>query len=105
MGRLKMLPNRLSALPDRVKPLPKSADPFYQSAPWRGLVKDIKAQRGSWCERCGSTKGLIADHVIELKDGGAALDPSNVELLCARHHGAKTQAARLARAQGRVHGR
>lgn len=104
VARLSGLPARVGGLPARVAPPPKIADRFYQSKEWRALVARLKRQRGAWCERCGSAKGLIADHIVELKDGGAALDDSNIELLCASHHGAKTQAARVARAAGRTHG-
>jgi len=100
MGRLRSsLPPRLTATAPRLVSSGKLADPFYQSAEWRQLVREVKAERGAFCQRCGSAKGLIADHIVERRDGGADLDKSNIELLCARHHGAKTQAARQRRAQ------
>ena len=77
---------------------------FYTSPEWRELVRDIKRRRGSWCQRCGSTKRIIGDHIVELKDGGAALDERNVELLCAACHNAKTAKARAARVVGNVSG-
>ena len=83
-------------------PPPKKVELFYQSREWRSLVSSIKKQRGAWCERCGSTKGLIADHIVERKDGGADLDPANIELLCGKHHAAKTAEARKRRALGQV---
>ncbi|WP_298618749.1 AAA family ATPase [uncultured Zoogloea sp.] len=72
--------------------------PFYQSPEWRGLVTRIKRERGARCQRCGSGHRVIADHVIELRDGGAPLDASNIELLCQACHNAKTADARAARA-------
>ena len=33
---------------------------------------------------------MYGDHVIELKDGGAALDPRNIMLLCHSCHQRKT---------------
>jgi 5-methylcytosine-specific restriction endonuclease McrA len=33
---------------------------------------------------------VYGDHIIELQDGGALLDPSNVALRCAPCHGRKT---------------
>ena len=89
----------------RVKPLPKPVDAFYSSPEWRRLVADIKRVRGPFCQRCGSNVGLVADHIVERKDGGADLDPSNIELLCAAHHNAKTAEARRKRSEGLTHGK
>ncbi|OQC19047.1 MAG: HNH endonuclease [Planctomycetes bacterium ADurb.Bin069] len=85
-------------LPPKVKVAPKVADPFYLSAEWRRLVARLKRERGAACERCGSGHRLIGDHVVERRDGGAELDPANVELLCQACHNAKTAKARAARA-------
>lgn len=74
------------------------ADPFYLSRDWRELVGRLKRDRGAFCERCGSGYRLIGDHVVELRDGGAPLDPRNVELLCQACHNRKTAQARAARA-------
>src|SRR5690606_8776180 len=100
MGRLKGLPSRLAGLGPRVAPLPKMTESFYLSREWKGLVASIKRKRGYWCERCGSTKRVIGDHIVERKDGGADLDESNVELLCAACHNRKTAQARARRARG-----
>jgi hypothetical protein len=40
---------------------------------------------------------MYADHVTELKDGGALLDLSNGRCLCASHHELKTLAMRFQR--------
>ena len=100
MGRLKAMAPRLAAQPPRLKPPPKQAELFYQSKEWRALVARLKRERGPWCERCGSTHRVIGDHIIERKDGGAPLDPNNVELLCFTHHQRKTAKARAERARG-----
>ncbi|MBX7496774.1 HNH endonuclease [Qipengyuania sp. 6B39] len=97
MARLKGLGPRVATLGPRVRALPKVADRFYASPEWRSLVKAIKAERGAWCERCGSTHRLIGDHKVERRDGGADLDPANVELLCQACHNAKTAEARAKR--------
>jgi 5-methylcytosine-specific restriction protein A len=80
----------------------KVAEGFYQSKAWRALVASIKRERGNRCQRlgCRSTHRIIADHVVERKDGGADLDRNNIELLCFAHHQAKTAAARRARSRG-----
>lgn len=83
--------------------MPKVAERFYASPQWRGLVAAIKRERGNWCQRCGAGgKGarIIGDHVVERKDGGAELDPANVELLCLPCHNTKTAAEKARRAMG-----
>jgi hypothetical protein len=40
---------------------------------------------------------LYADHIVEIQDGGAILDPANGQMLCAKHHKIKTDAARAKR--------
>lgn len=62
----------------------------------------IKAERGSACQRCGSKNRVMGDHIKELKDGGAPLDPNNIELLCIRCHNRKTHKARADRARGQT---
>jgi hypothetical protein len=100
MGRLKQIPARLKAPPPKVKALPKVADPFYLSPEWRTLVRDIKRERGAFCCICGSGKRIVGDHRVELKDGGARLDPANVDLLCHGCHQRKTARERARRAVG-----
>lgn len=97
MARLKSMPSRLGVLPSRVKAMPKVADRFYQSAEW---AEARKRQPNKWCAICGATKRLILDHKVERKDGGADLDPSNLEWLCLSHHNTKTAEAKARRARG-----
>src|SRR3984893_7228838 len=99
---LKMLAPRLTVLDTRrVRPPPKTAAPFYLSPEWRALVARLIAERGRRCEECGRTRNpdgswlrLFGDHVIELVDGGAPLDPSNIRLLDGACHSRKTAKAR-----------
>jgi 5-methylcytosine-specific restriction endonuclease McrA len=88
--RLKRAPSRLKAAPPRLRPSPKQALPFYRSPEWRALVGLVTSKRGKVCEQCGASGYVIADHVIELRDGGASLDESNIMLLCSPCHGRKT---------------
>lgn len=99
MGKLYAMPSRFGRLPRKVPAPPKVADRFYTSPEWQALKRTKRAE-GAWCVVCGSTKRLILDHIIERKDGGADLDPSNVEWLCHLHHQQKTARAREARARG-----
>jgi 5-methylcytosine-specific restriction enzyme A len=102
MGKLKAMDSRLAPMPAKVKAAPKVAESFYQSGAWRSLVARLKRERGNWCQRCGSTERVIADHIVERKDGGADLDETNIELLCHRHHQQKTAQARARRARGQA---
>ncbi|MCR9134746.1 MAG: HNH endonuclease [Alphaproteobacteria bacterium] len=89
-------------MPPRLKPAPKLAEQFYSSPQWRTLIKQIKQERGNWCEICGSTSRVIGDHIKERKDGGAPLDPANIQLLCITHHNIKTARERSHRALGQT---
>lgn len=102
MPRLKAIEPRITNAGRMLAPPAKLVDPFYLSAAWQTLVRTIKRHRGYVCEACGrdctaTPRGLIGDHVIERKDGGADLDPLNIRLLCAGCHNAKTAGARTRR--------
>ena len=106
MRRLKSLPPQVAKLDTRTAPLPpKESDPFYLSREWRALVAKIKRERGDVCEdpHCKGphSRGqrIYADHVVEIQDGGAKLDASNVLLRCARSHSLKTARERNKRTQ------
>ena len=98
MARLATLGSRVATMGSRVAVPPKKADSFYTSPEWRGLVRQLKRERGGWCERCGSGHRVAGDHIVEIKDGGTALDATNVELLCQSCHNRKTAASRAKRA-------
>ncbi|CAN2532549.1 hypothetical+protein [Methylocapsa aurea] len=72
----------------------KRTEDIYRSPGWIALRKRVRAERGRICERCGKTYeddgspvDLILDHIIERRDGGADLDPHNVQQLCTRAGG------------------
>ena len=84
----------------------KQVDEAYQSAEHRTWRDAVIARAGARCEavdggvRCRKAAPyhrMFADHVVELRDGGARLDPANGQCLCGAHHSAKTAAARAAR--------
>jgi 5-methylcytosine-specific restriction endonuclease McrA len=73
---------------------------FYGSAEWRELSLQYRA-RHPFCVQCDqqsrTTLVDLVDHVIEIEDGGAKLDPANLQSLCFACHAVKTQAAAVAR--------
>ncbi|WP_025885940.1 HNH endonuclease signature motif containing protein [Asaia prunellae] len=78
--------------------LPKQTKAIYLSPEWRGLISRLLAQRGRRCEVCGRTGcRIFGDHIHELKDGGAPLDPGNIRLLCGSCHSGKTARVRAIR--------
>lgn len=110
-GKLRVLGQKLR--PPARNPVisvrPKEAKPFYLSPEWKALMRQIIKVRGRRCEdpdhamdRPREGVRLYGDHVIEIADGGALLDPSNVLLRCGTCHGRKTAAARTARSRGGV---
>jgi 5-methylcytosine-specific restriction enzyme A len=102
--RLSTLRPRVSMASQRLTPRPKTAAPVYTSPEWRSLIASIIRIRGRRCEdpQCQSTnraqgQRVYGDHVVELQDGGALLDPANVMLRCAPCHGRKTAVERAKR--------
>ncbi|MBP2233096.1 5-methylcytosine-specific restriction endonuclease McrA [Azospirillum agricola] len=93
--RLIVLKPRLTPMDVRTaRPAPKQPDAVLVSSAWQQLVERAIQVRGRRCERCGKTHEddgapvkLIGDHIHERRDGGAELDPANVQLLCARAGG------------------
>jgi 5-methylcytosine-specific restriction enzyme A len=58
---------------------------------------------GYRCTKAQPEHRMFADHVIELRDGGAQFDPANGQCLCGPHHlmkTAQTRRDRLAASRG-----
>lgn len=73
----------------RVRP-PKATDPFYTSRAWL-RVRSVFLRRHPLCARCGRVADTV-HHRTPIKEGGAHLDPDNLESLChschsREHHG------------------
>ena len=84
----------------RVLPPEKVAAEFYSTPEWRDLMARLIKERGRRCQKCGRTDcRIFGDHIIEIQDGGARLDPSNISLKCGRCHTTKTLQARKERLQ------
>ena len=60
---------------------------------WRTAVKERAGYRCEWPD-CGVSEPIMhADHIEEIRSGGAPLDLANGQCLCAHHHRVKTLAA------------
>lgn len=59
---------------------------FSTDADWR---RAIEQHFGAWCQVCGSTRDLEADHIMPRSQGGLS-DLGNGMLLCRKCHAAKT---------------
>ena len=99
MAKLAMLKPRVATIDTSIAALPpRIAEPFYTSRAWLDLMAGIKRERGERCQDCGRGRcRIFGDHIVELKDGGAKLDPRNVRLRCGSCHTLKTNAQRAKR--------
>ncbi|MDR6284584.1 putative urease superfamily metal-dependent hydrolase [Methylopila jiangsuensis] len=82
---------------------PKEADAHYRTQEhqaWRAKVLEraMFCCQHPGCTATVHTARLYADHIVELKDGGAPLDVENGQALCGLHHTRKTIAERARRA-------
>jgi hypothetical protein len=93
-----------------VKVAPKIADAELQTAQhreWRAQVLRNAGYRcqaiehGERCTKAYPKHRMFADHIVERRDGGSALDPRNGQCLCGAHHTSKTVAARSRRLASR----
>lgn len=96
----------LRSLPWRVKqPAPRIKAPdtaggrnasHYQSEAHRKWAAAVK-HRDRWtCQKCGATGRdvrLVADHIVEINDGGDPLNIANGTTLCQPCHNRKTRTA------------
>ena len=66
---------------------------FYQSTAWRKLRK-VKLEQDPLCEECLKkgihTPAKVADHIVPINQGGAALNITNLQSLCDRCHNVKS---------------
>lgn len=97
-----MIKPRIATIDTRsVKPPPKQADPFYHSAEYQRWRDIVIGRAGGMCQWPGcrrKERRMFADHIVEVKDGGARYDPANGQCLCGSHHTKKTNEERAKRA-------
>lgn len=85
------------------KPPPKRADPIYHTPEYVAWQAEVIRRSGGRCQdaacraRHYAGQRLFADHIVELRDGGAPFDPANGMARCGSSHTRKTAAARTAR--------
>ncbi len=90
------------------KPAKKTAAAFYRSPEWRRFVDWLVSVRfgdraRAHCEDKACKQphrrgiSVYGDHIHELADGGARLDPRNVLFRCGSCHTRKTNEARAER--------
>ena len=99
--RLRCLPPLVARQAPRIG-VAKVTDPHYLTAEHQAWRAAVIARAGGRCQdpACIGTAAsarLFADHIRELRDGGAALDLANGRALCGACHTRKTLAARARR--------
>ncbi|CAO4140422.1 hypothetical protein GPNCGGLF_LOCUS892 [Methylorubrum aminovorans] len=108
MPRLATLALRLGTLDTRTaRPVQKVADPELLTPEHKAWREEVLKRAGWMCQAAGCTahgrRGgvqLYADHIVERRDGGVPLSPTDEQALCAKHHSEKTARARAARIRG-----
>lgn len=100
---LRTMQPRLGAARQHIAAMPaKQADSHYSTPEHRAWRAAVIAKAGGRCQdpECatpGRGARLFADHVVELRDGGAAADPANGMARCGACHTRKTIAERAKR--------
>jgi 5-methylcytosine-specific restriction protein A len=107
MAKLRTLSPLVRTLDTRTTRLPRRPiDPVYSTPEFQRWRAHVVARAGGQCEaidhgfRCTKARPdhrVYADHIIELRDGGAPFDLNNGRCLCASHHELKTMATRTKR--------
>jgi 5-methylcytosine-specific restriction endonuclease McrA len=91
---------RVSEPPRNQKPV----DPWYRTPQHREWAKAVVERAGHQCQdpehdprQARRASRLFADHIVELQDGGSALDLRNGMALCGACHQLKTMRERIKR--------
>ena len=68
----------------------KKETAFYKTARWKSVRRSVLFRDMGLCVIC-KEPAVLVDHIIEVKDGGAKYDPSNLQSLCFKCHSLKTK--------------
>ena len=71
---------------------------FYKSPEWR-KVRVLQLKNSPLCVKCERV-ATVADHIIEIKDGGCKLCLDNLQSMCNGCHTSKTASERKKRSEG-----
>lgn len=111
-GKARILQTRSGNIVERrsmftVQPRAKQKSSIYSTPEFRKWREFVIQQAGGRCQhidengrRCPRTSPssrMFADHIVELKDGGAPFDAANGQALCGSHHTLKTVEERTKR--------
>ncbi len=108
-AKMKTAPPRLKRVDSwRLRAPDKTATPIYHTPAYRAWREAVIKRAGGSCQgalpdgrACGRREPrMFADHIVELRDGGAPFDLANGQCLCGSCHSLKTAAARTIRAGG-----
>ena len=100
---LRTLPSRIHAPPSRLSALPSEGGAYaghYHTKAHKEWAEAVKRRDHFTCLECGAKGGkvrLIADHIVEVTDGGDLLDVANGRTMCLACHNRKTAGARAER--------
>ena len=75
----------------------KGLTKFYASRQWRKL-REVQLKKSPLCAKCGRA-ATVADHIIEIKDGGCKLCLDNLQSMCNGCHTSKTAAEKKKRVE------
>lgn len=97
-SKLRCLQPSLASIDTRIARTDKQVDAVYDTPEHRAWSRTILRRARGICQSCGRTgTRLFADHIVEIKDGGAPTDLSNGQALCGSCHSTKTAAERARR--------
>ena len=107
MPKLRTLAPLVRTTNTSTTPLPPKVKDHVYTTPafkvWRNAVvrragaRCEAVEQGHRCSTAGPEYRMYADHIIEIRDGGAVLDINNGQCLCSYHHNIKTIQSRTHR--------
>lgn len=105
MPRIAMLKPRVAMLDTALAPPPpKTTDAWYGTPEHKAWAAEVIRRAAGRCQdrahRGGHGRRLVADHIVEKRDGGDLLDPANGMARCWSCHTRKTNQQRALRHRG-----